>query len=361
MKVTAQNLVNMINQLDKNKYYNYINERNRGKIAIVRVDMPEGPIIIKRWNSDQGKTYEKAKEESISTNMLWRVANSLVEGVPINIDRVLGASYNTRSVLESLLSYTSEFYYSYPGRIENTNSCNSIKQGHKHLMYLPNNPHITGVPTLIKTDQVISEIPSQQIIYESIAFDDGSGYVCDVGCDIETKRRHTQIQIALVVIGRQLGFRTWIAKNDRGVIYNEKKIGEMDGVVATLNDEKILSSYQDAVKAAQLIDCIWFKNGRLMPAIMEVEYTTGITSGLSRMKTFYDLFPPIQTRYVIVAPDDDRPKFLREATKEQFKALKPKFFSFSAVEELYSLCQRRKLKGITEEFLDCYMEPVAIS
>jgi len=153
-----------------------------------------------------------------------------------------------------------------------------------------------------------------------------------------------------------LGFRTWIAQNDRSIVYNNQKLGEMDGVIVSLKDEKLLMSYEDAVKAALLIDCIWFKNSRLMPAIMEVEHSTGITTGLSRMKNFKDKFPPFPTRYVIVAPDEDRKKVLQECNKEQFKDMDPLYFPYSSVEELYSLCQRRKVKGITEDFLDCFME-----
>ncbi|MCG8578274.1 MAG: hypothetical protein MI866_00055, partial [Bacteroidales bacterium] len=114
----------------------------------------------------------------------------------------------------------------------------------------------------------------------------------------------------------------------------------------------------EAIKAALLIDCIWFKNGRLMPAVMEIEHSTGVTSGLTRMKNFYDRFPPFPTRYVIVAPDEDRNKVVQEANKPQFSDLETKFFPYSAVEELYALCQKRKLKGVTEEFLDCYMETI---
>jgi type II restriction enzyme len=95
-----------------------------------------------------------------------------------------------------------------------------------------------------------------------------------------------------------------------------------------------------------------------MPAVMEVEHTTGVTSGLSRMLNFKDKFPPFPTRYVIVAPDEDRDKVIQVAVKPQFRSLQTKFFPYSAVEELYMLCQKRKLKGVTEEFLDCYMEPV---
>jgi type II restriction enzyme len=42
--------------------------------------------------------------------MLWRLANAIQEDAPINLDRVLGASYNSRSVIESLLAHTPQFY-----------------------------------------------------------------------------------------------------------------------------------------------------------------------------------------------------------------------------------------------------------
>lgn len=175
----------------------------------------------------------------------------------------------------------------------------------------------------------------------------------------EIPKRHpkkTQIQIALVEIGKQLGFRTWVAQNDRGIIYNQKPISEMESVIERLEDEQIVSAYADAQRAAKLIDCVWFKNGTLMPAVIEIEHSTGVRSGLTRMKTFFDAIPRFPTRWVIAAPNEDREKVLRECNTPQFHDLNPLFFPYSAIEELYSLCQRRKIKGVTEEFLDCYME-----
>jgi hypothetical protein len=122
-----------------------------------------------------------------------------------------------------------------------------------------------------------------------------------------------------------------------------------------------LNAYPEAVQSAKLIDCIWFRNGRLMPAVMEVEHSTGVTSGLARMKGFYDLAPPLRDiHWTIIAPDEDRKKVVDQANREQFKDLKTKFFPYSAVEELYSLCERRKPKGITDEFLDCFMEDCVV-
>jgi type II restriction enzyme len=359
MIITAANIVNEIDHLDKNVYYNYIDHSNRNVIKIVRIERPEGPVYIKRGRFTSGASVNTAREIPISANMIWRVANAIQEDVPVNIDRIVGASYNTRSVLESLLAYTPPFFITYPGRIENNVSTSKIRPGHKHLIWLPENPHKEGVLKTFETAKVISEIPSQLAVYESLAITQVSPNENRKPIDIEIERRHTQIQIALYLIGRQLGFRTWIAQNDKNIVYNNQRLGEMDGIVVSLKEEQLLMSYQDAIKAALLIDCIWFKNGRLMPAIMEVEHSTGVTSGLSRMKNFKDKFPPFPTRYVIVAPDEDRKKVLQECSKEQFRDLNPLYFPYSSVEELYSLCQRRRLRGVTEVFLDCFMEKTA--
>ena len=342
-----------ISQLPRNQEYNYINPSNTGRIIIDDIILPEGSIYIRRYNPVRGKSRADARRISISTEMLWRVANAIRPGVPVNIDRILGASYNTRSALEALLAHTSQFYFCYPGRIEHILSSTNVREGHKHIIYLPDSPHEQGLLLEIETDIVISEIPSAEAVYEALVLPEQE---LEAGIDIEIARRHAQIQIALVEIGKQLGFRTWVAQNDRGITYREQTIAEMDSVIARLEDEQLLSSYSEAQRAASLIDCIWFKNGRLMPAVIEIEQSTRVRSGLTRMKTFQDAFPPFPTRWVIAAPDEDRDLVLRECNTPQFQSLNPLFFPYSAIEELYSLCQRRKIKGVTEEFLDCYME-----
>lgn len=357
-KLTANNIVSFINQLDKKATYNYLNPRNKGVIQIVEVELPEGPIRIKRWDPSKGEFSSNKKIEPISTELIWRIANAFSINQPINFDRVLGASYNTRSVLEALLAHTQQFQFCYPGRLETTGGNPTVKKGHKHLMWTPDEPHKNGIIQETKTEIVISEVPNLEVFYDALVLPSESK---SNNIDINVQRRHAQIQIALYKIGLQLGFRTWVAQNDKGISYNNRKLGEFDGIIVSLNDEKLMSAYDDAIRAALMIDCIWFKNGKLMPAVMEVEHSTGVTSGLSRMKNFKDNFPPYPTRYVIVAPDEDRDKVVREANKPQFKDLSTRFFPYSAVEELYALCQKRKLKGVTEEFLDCYMEPILMN
>lgn len=341
--------------MPKNRAYNYIAQSTRTKLELISVVPPEGPITIKR------RTQGGAKVQTISAAMIRRVANAVRPDAPINIDRILGASYNTRSALEALLAHTADFYYCYPGRIEIFESSSKIKKGHKHLLWRPDAPHEVGVTAKKEVNNMwISEISTTDAVYEALVLPDDvpePGGPAQTPTDIELQRQHAIIQVALVEVAKQLGFRAWVAQNDKGIMYKGKKLGEMDGVIGRLQDVQLLTAFGDAARAASMIDCIWFREGKAMPAVIEVEHTTGVTRGLARMKNFQDQLPPFPTRWIIAAPDQDRDKVMQECNKPQFRSLNAYFLPYSAVVELHSLCQKRKVKGVTEEFLESFLEP----
>ena len=356
-RLTASYLVRELDSLSKNCSYRYLDLSIEARILIDRVTRPEGPTRIRRFDPATCEAEANAKVSSIPANAVRRYAASFQPDLPINADRVLGGSYNIRSALESLLAHTPQFYVCYPGRIEIATSSQKIKRGHKHLMWTPNAPHAPGVTAEIETNVVISEIPTMTAVYEAIAIPDLEDGSTESVPAPELRRRHAQIQVALVRIGQALGFRTWIAKNDQGIVYQGKPLIEMDGVVADLRGERLMRLLDDAIRNVMLIDCIWFKNGNLMPAVIEIEHSTGVTSGLARMQALQTALPSFQTRYVIVAPDEDRDKVLRECNREQFRGMNALYLPYSAVDELYSLCVRRNLYGVTDKFLDSFMEP----
>ena len=251
-KLTAGNIVAFINQLNHNNSFNYINPKTKGLIKIVSIDLPEGPIRIKRWNPSKGEIESQKKIESISPEFIWRIANSFSEDQPINFERIVGGSYNTRSVLEALLAHTPQFYYCYPGRIEDTGGKTSIKKGHKHLLWLPNKPHENDLAIEVKTERVVSEIPSIDIVYDSLVLPENKP---DINLGIDIKRRHAQIQIALYFIGRQLNFNTWIAQNDKGIVYQNRKLGEYEGVIYSLNDVDQIKSFSGPGSREILFKC----------------------------------------------------------------------------------------------------------
>jgi type II restriction enzyme len=347
MKYTVQNMVRTIASLSRDRRYNYVNPKTGVTIEILNVKIPFGPVTIKR--SCDGKS----KEATISTPMMERVAAAISEGMPINLDRVLGASYNTRSALEALLAHTSEFYFCYPGRISPSESSVKVLKGHKHIVWKPSAPHRSGEMEEIKTQMVISESAACEIVYDEV----GALHVEESSVnEYSHARRHAQIQYLLAQVGYQFGYKIWIAQNDRGVKIGEKSFAEMPGVLPTLKEGTVIANFSEAAHAARLIDCIWFKNGRLMPAVFEVEHSTGVTSGLTRMKAFRDILPPFPSRYVIAAPDEDRAKVFAEFDKAQFRDLKPEYLSYSAIEELAGLCRKRKIMGVTDEFIDSFCE-----
>ena len=68
-------------------------------------------------------------------------------------------------------------------------------------------------------DVAISEMTTNSAVYESLSIPDT---IAKDGMDIEVARQHTQIQIAIYLIGLQLRVRTWIAQNDLGIKYQDK-------------------------------------------------------------------------------------------------------------------------------------------
>jgi type II restriction enzyme len=197
MNLTIENIVKAINRLPKNQWFDYINETTQTQVRVVMATAPEGPIRIER------KSKGTVKEATISRQMMARFVNAVQENVPINIDRILGASYNTRAAFEALLARTSDFYWCVPGRIELIDGREEIKRGHKHLIWRPSEPHEPNVLVEHKTSSqmAISELPTQSVVYEALTLVDTERN----HEDLEASRRHIQIQILLALIGASLG------------------------------------------------------------------------------------------------------------------------------------------------------------
>jgi len=361
MRVTAHNLVRAISRLPRDRQYHYVSPNNDSRIVIHRVQEPDGPVEFKRFNPTKSETLARASIQHISYRMLWRMANSIWPGEPFNVDRVFGGSYNVRSVLEALLAHTPDFYHCLPGRIELINDSATVKRGHKHLIYLPDLPHENGVMRehVPSDDMAVLELPPSHVVYRELKLGEES---IQQNMTFEQQRRHAQMQIALVLIGQQLGLRTWVAANDRRIEYAGNAIADMSGVVNNLNSENVLRSYPEAARAGRFIDCIWFKNDRLMPAVLEIEHSTGVNSGLARMKAFHDVAPPLQgIDWTIVAPDEDQHSVCVKANQQPYREMDVKFLSYSAVEELYSLCTRRKPENLNERLTNCFMENCVVT
>lgn len=346
---TARDICRAIDALDKHRLYGYLNERTHSEIMIVSVGRPEGPISFRRRTVG----HDWGRVENMSTSMLWRMANALNSGMPVNVDRVLGGSYNTRSVLEALLAHTSEIYTCLPGRLENIGGNIAVKRGHKHILFDPEHPHLLGevVSRDLGENFVISEVPTAETMY------DVAPPLQRQDLPPEIARRHSQIQVALAEIGRALSMRTWLAVEDHGIVHNGQNIMQFPFVVKSLESEPVLSNFPAAMSVGKHIDCLLFNGG--LPFAFEIEHTTGVTSGLSRMLAFHERAPHLATQFIVVAPDEDRSLVMERSCHWQYQELDPWYLPYSSVEELYSFSRRRNgiIKGANKQFLSNFMEP----
>ena len=345
---TAGDICRAVSALDRNRLYGYINERTHGEIQLVSVTRPEGPITIRRRKVGG----QWGKLETMSSQMLWRVANALSTGMPINVDRVLGGSYNTRSVLEALLANTSEIYTCMPGRLENIGGVISVKRGHKHILFDPVNLHQPGMVVArdLGENCVISETPTAENMYDVAPPPDNGGLPPEIA------RRHSQMQVALAEVGRALDMRTWVAVEDHGIVHDGRNILQFPFIVKSLESERVISNFPEAMKVGQHIDCLQFNGG--LPFAFEVEHTTGVTSGLTRMLHFHEKAPHLSTKFVVVAPDEDRGLVMERANHPQYNEISPWYLPYSNVEELYSFSKKRNgvIRGVGKDFLLNFME-----
>lgn len=112
---------------------------------------------------------------------------------------------------------------------------------------------------------------------------------------------HTEIQGWLRDLGIALGFKVWIASNDRRRPYGNGLLGH--GCLEELPPWSV-DSY--AVDSIRLIDVIWFEPcGSRVAASFEVEHSTSIYSGIVRMLDLACSLPETNSsQFYLVAPDD---------------------------------------------------------
>lgn len=317
-KLTASDLIKEIERLGTQRVIAYVSGRSH--MQITQVTKPEGPVRFVNINPDGSL----GRRGSISREMLAKIAFvcSSRPNYPVHIDRVFSAGGNTRSALETLLAHTSNFFICYPKRLDVYSG--EVLQNLKHIMWRPEDRHPFGQIEEIVFDEVITEIE----------FGVDFGYIgitaADLGAEfdsIEAKTTHTQMQIALIEIGRALNFETWIARNDRSIKVRETTLGQMTGVLPSLDAATIFHRREMKEKAA-LIDCIWFTDeGRTIPAVIEIEHSTGVTSGLTRMSKLRETLGSITPTFTIVAPDHLRNKVIAEANDKHFRNLNARYMS----------------------------------
>lgn len=127
---------------------------------------------------------------------------------------------------------------------------------------------------------------------------------------------HSEVQSWLRDLGQALGYRVWIAANDRGRLHNGRPLGE--GCLEALPPVLMQAPGAEAVR---LIDVLWLRaEADRVAAAFEVEHSTSIYSGVVRM---LDLAlghadPHAEGGLFLVAPDAREPEVRAQLARPAF-------------------------------------------
>jgi hypothetical protein len=147
-------------------------------------------------------------------------------------------------------------------------------------------------------------------------------------------RVHAEIQYQLVKLGSDMGLDVWVARNDKGVTVNGKRLADLP----RLRDKLPVQWDPVTQRTIELIDVLWLE-GKTIVAAFEIESTTSINSGLLRMSDLIATAPNLKIPLYLVAPEDRRNKVIQEINHPTFARLSPpmaemcQFISFSVLQE----------------------------
>jgi hypothetical protein len=137
MKLTVAHILELIDELPKGIPFEYV-KPGKNKAMLLNVDKEKGRVEMARVSSETNEQTPCFFTE----NNLQTIADSVIENKPFVIDNIFNNGGNTRSVWESILANTSEFY-----------KC--MVQKNKNLVWVPTKKGKAG----IVEEMTLAEIP----------------------------------------------------------------------------------------------------------------------------------------------------------------------------------------------------------
>ena len=136
MRLTIDHLLDLIDELPKGNEFEYV-KPGKNKAKLILVDRTNNRVELSRVVTETGaETSSFLNEENLQT-----IVDTVTENKPFSIDKIFNNGGNTRSVWESIIANTSEFYKCMVGR----------------------NKNLVWIPTIKKQIGVVLEMPIADI------------------------------------------------------------------------------------------------------------------------------------------------------------------------------------------------------
>ena len=114
MRLTIGHLLDLIDELPKGSEFEYV-KPGKNKAKLISVDRTNNRVEMSRVVIETGvETSSFLNEDNLKT-----IVDAVTENKPFSIDKIFNNGGNTRSVWESIIANTSEFYKCMVGRNKN--------------------------------------------------------------------------------------------------------------------------------------------------------------------------------------------------------------------------------------------------
>jgi type II restriction enzyme len=347
--IGATTLVRMIHdEIPRGEPLRYVNPANDTQITVLAAQPPYGPVTFTRRR--KGQHSRTCKAENISEDILRRVAGQITPHEAFSIDAILNGTGNNRSVLEAIIAHLSQFYTCYPGR-----HLNGIPERRKYLYWNPDKPHRPGSINETEDIRGIMARPEQPYALQH------AGHPAR---NFDKLRPHQQVQVKAFEFGAAMDWGVWIAGNDQNIRIGRRRLIDHPSAIQHLSKVPILQVHPTTLKAARHLDIMFIRNDGFIPAVMEVEHTTGVSSGLARMNAFRHSMAGVYanggaggTSFIICADDSMAAEVMAKASTAQFRDLAPRFLPYSRVDLLWSLCRDNRHRAFKENVFEVFSDP----
>lgn len=143
--------------------------------------------------------------------------------------------------------------------------------------------------------------------------------------DMAEERLHTKVQHQLANLGRTLGYDVFVARNDRGTVFNGSPLG-----YRCLEKLPDLGLPPDVHSTAELIDVLWLYSGEpRIASAFEVEKSTSIYSGILRLTDMALSIPGREDHLYLVAPASREKEIVEQLRRPMFQ--RPDEFSLGYI------------------------------
>ena len=192
---------------------------------------------------------------------------------------------------------------------------NLIKKAGEHPIERPVHPRKLARKPLFKTVEKKGGKTIQTVVSVPDTEEEEHPLISeDVDSPEKTGSLHTEIQYQLLKLGAEMGLDVWVARNDRGRVWNGQVLGDMSRVA-----DELPTQFNEATnRTIEMIDVLWLKGNSIVLAF-EVESTTSIYSGLLRMSDLLALQPNLEISLFLIAPEERRAKVEQEILRPTFQ------------------------------------------